>query len=155
MGKYDKYIITTPRPADMTHFKLPPDIRQSIVWGDSSAAEGMCNMECIWYFKPLEGPPRHVETDTDEILAFIGTNFEDPSDLGGKIVLQLGDEEHVLEKSCFVYIPQGLYHCPYQVVEVRTPILHMAITPQRKLARRRNADGSHIVASQPERAEGK
>jgi len=144
MGKYDQYIITTPRPQEMTHFRLPPEIRRSVAWADSSVVDGMCNMECIWYYQPLDGPPRHVETDTDEILGFFGTNFEDPSDLGGKILFQFEEEWVTLEKSCFVYLPKGMYHCPFKVVEVRSPILHIAVTPQRKYARRRNADGSHM-----------
>lgn len=143
MGKHDAYIITSPRPLELTHYRLPPEIRQSVVWGDSSVAEGMCNMECIWYYQPLDGPPRHVEPDTDEILCFIGTNHEDPSDLGGTVEFCLEDEWITLTKSCFVFVPQGMYHCPFRVTEVRSPILHIAVTPQRKLARRRAADGSH------------
>ena len=98
MGKYDQYIITTPRPLEYTHFRLPPDVRRSVTWADSTVVDGMCNMECIWYYKPLSGPPHHVETDTDEILAFIGTNHEDPEDLGGIIRFRFEDEWVTLTK---------------------------------------------------------
>ena len=106
MGKYDQYIITTPRPLEYTHFRLPPDVRRSVTWADSTVVDGMCNMECIWYYKPLSGPPHHVETDTDEILACIGTNHEDPEDLGGIIRFRFEDEWVTLTKSCMIYLPK-------------------------------------------------
>lgn len=109
MGKYDQYIITTPRPLEYTHFRLPPDVRRSVTWADSTVVDGMCNMECIWYYKPLSGPPHHVETDTDEILAFIGTNHEDPEDLGGIIRFRFEDEWVTLTKSCMIYLPKPEY----------------------------------------------
>ena len=127
MGKYDQYIITTPRPLEYTHFRLPPDVRRSVTWADSTVVDGMCNMECIWYYKPLSGPPHHVETDTDEILAFIGTNHEDPEDLGGIIRFRFEDE-----------------WVPFKVEEVRTPILHICVTPQRKYAKHRQKDGADL-----------
>lgn len=68
MGKYDQYIITTSRPLELTHYRLQPDVRRSTVWMDSSLVDGACNMECVWYYKPFDGPPHHVEEDSDEIL---------------------------------------------------------------------------------------
>ena len=144
MGKYDQYIITTPRPLEYTHFRLPPDVRRSVTWADSTVVDGMCNMECIWYYKPLSGTPHHVETDTDEILAFIGTNHEDPEDLGGIIRFRFEDEWVTLTKSCMIYLPKGMYHCPFKVEEVRTPILHICVTPQRKYAKHRQKDGADL-----------
>lgn len=70
MGKYDQYIITTSRPLELTHYRLQPDVRRSTVWMDSSLVDGACNMECVWYYKPFDGPPHHVEEDSDEILGF-------------------------------------------------------------------------------------
>ena len=142
MSEHDKYIITTPRPASMTHYKLPLDVRRSVTWMDSSLVEGACNMECVWYYQPFEGPGHHVENDTTEILGFFGTNKDDPEDLGGVIRFRFEDEWITLTKSCLIFIPQGMWHCPFIVDEVRTPIFHIAITPQRMYAKRRNPDGS-------------
>ena len=72
MGKYDHLFVRTPRPAHLTHYKLPQDIRRSIAWMDSSVAEGACSFECIWYYKPMEGPPAHVHEDSCEILGYFG-----------------------------------------------------------------------------------
>lgn len=57
MGNYDKYIVTTPRPEHLTHYRLPLDIRRSIAFMDSDVVDGACNMECVWYYKPFDGPP--------------------------------------------------------------------------------------------------
>ena len=75
-------------------------------------------------------------------LGFFGTNQEDPSDLGGVIDFRFEDEWVTLTKSCLIYIPKGMYHCPFLVKEVRSPIFHIAITPQRKFAKRRSAPQS-------------
>lgn len=47
MGNYDKYIVTTPRPEHLTHYRLPLDIRRSIAFMDSDVVDGACNMECV------------------------------------------------------------------------------------------------------------
>lgn len=68
MGNYDKYIVTTPRPEHLTHYRLPLDIRRSIAFMDSDVVDGACNMECVWYYKPFltAGPsrPRRHRRDT-------------------------------------------------------------------------------------------
>lgn len=140
MGKYDKYIVTTPRPLEYTHYRLPLEIRRSIAWMDSSVVKGACNMECVWYYKPFDGPPQHVETDTDEILGFFGTNPDDPSDLGGIIEFRFEDEWVTLTNSCLIYLPKGMYHCPFRVTEVRYPIFHLAVTPQRMYGKHHKAE---------------
>jgi len=62
--------------------------------------------------------------DFDEILGFCGTNFDDPTDLCGEIELWLGDEPQILTKSCIVFIPRGLVHCPLRIKRVDRPIFH-------------------------------
>ena len=131
MGKYDNLFVRTPRPAELTHYKVPKDIRQSISWMDSSTHPGSCSFEVIWYYKPLAGPPEHVHDDSCEILGYFGTNPEDPYDLGGEIKYYIEGEEYTITESCMIFLPKGLRHSPYEVVRVDRPFLHFACLPER------------------------
>ena len=134
MGQYEKYIVKTPRPDSMTRYRLPPDIRKSLIWMDSSVVNDACNMECVWYYKPFDGPPHHVHEDTDEILGFFGSDPDNPSSLGGEIQFRFEDEWVTLTESCVIFLPRGLPHCPFRVVRVDKPIFHVVVSPQLKFA---------------------
>ena len=131
MGKYDQLFVRTPRPAHLTHYKLPQDIRRSIAWMDSSVAEGACSFECIWYYKPMEGPPAHVHEDSCEILGYFGSDPHDPYNLNGEIIYTIDGEEYSITESTLIFLPKGLPHSPYRVVRVDKPIFHFAVLPER------------------------
>jgi len=83
-------------------------------------------MECIWYWQGGSEQPI-VEAHThpfDEVIAFFGTNREDPQDLCGEVEVWLEDEKHILTKSFLVFVPKGMKHCPLIVRRVDRPIFH-------------------------------
>jgi hypothetical protein len=62
--------------------------------------------------------------DFDEYLVFLGTNPDDPFDLGGELEIWLGGEErHIITKTCAIFVPRGMYHCPFQMLRVDRPII--------------------------------
>lgn len=63
----------------------------------------------------------------DEIIGFVGTSVENPKDLGGEAIIWLNDEKHVLTKTCMVYVPAGLKHCPLSFEKVSKPIVHYSV----------------------------
>jgi hypothetical protein len=69
-------------------------------------------------------PHTHEE---DEILGFVGTSLQNPHELNGEVELWLGDEKHMLTKSCLVYVPRGLNHCPLVIHRATTPIVHFSV----------------------------
>jgi hypothetical protein len=98
---------------------------------DSEVIEGAFHLACAWFWKASDkGMPGQAHThDFDEYIAFYGTNPEDPYDLCGEVELWLGDEKHMLTKSCAVYIPKGLQHCPLIIRRVDRPIFHFSVAP--------------------------
>jgi len=48
----------------------------------------------------------------DEIISFVGTDPENPKDLGAELFMTIEDEEYTITTSGSVYIPAGLDHCP-------------------------------------------
>ncbi len=60
-----------------------------------------------------------------EVIIFLGSNPDDPYDLGGEIEFWLEDERYDLTRSCFIWVPRGMKHCPMAVKRVDRPIIHL------------------------------
>jgi len=70
---------------------------------------------------PKMKPHKH---DFDEYIIFMGTNPDDPLDLCGEVEFWLGGEEkHIINKTCAIFIPKGMYHCPFKFTRVDRPIV--------------------------------
>jgi hypothetical protein len=124
--KYAKYIVT--------ELKAPPSSPESIarynefatriLWLDSNVVEGAFQMNCSWYLRPTKGIREPHSHEYDEIIGFIGSNPEEPYDLGGEVELWLEDEQYLLTKTCMVFVPKRMKHCPLAVRRVDRPIFH-------------------------------
>lgn len=131
--KYEKYILTelkTPEhttQGDKEHGYA--DRATRILWLEDEIMKGASSVILSWYWKATEkeGSPSHVH-DFDEIIGFIGSDPQNPSDLGGEVELWLEDEQYFLTKSCLVFAPKGLRHCPLRVTRVERPILFLAFS---------------------------
>jgi len=94
---------------------------------DASVVPGAFYSECAWFWSASAPGKVEAEAHThnfDELVAFFGTNREDPHDLCGEIELWLEDEKHILTRSFVVFIPAGMKHCPLIVRRVDRPIFH-------------------------------
>jgi hypothetical protein len=135
-AKYGKYIITETK----TGLKAPSyrgDAAQiaagnhtRLLYLDDEVIKGAFYVECAWYWKGSEKPIVRAHTHAfDEVIAFLGTNREDPQDLCGEVELWLEDERHILTKSCLVFVPKGMKHCPLIIRRVDRPIFHFTTGP--------------------------
>ena len=59
----------------------------------------------------------------------IGTNPDDPTDLGAEVELQMGAEreKHIMTKSTVVFIPANVIHCPYIIRRTDRPWIFVEI----------------------------
>ena len=135
-AKYGKYIITGAK----SDLKLPSYRRDAaeitagehtrLIYLDSEVIKGAFYVECVWYWKGSEQSIVGAHTHHfDEVIAFFGTNQEDPKDLCGEVELWLEDEKHILTKSCLVFVPKGMRHCPLIIRRVDRPIFHFTTGP--------------------------
>ncbi len=134
--KYGKYIIDEdlmpPQPAEA--LKLMEDQRRAGQTIDRTLLLGIqdsilkgsffVGCEILWGLTGdgpvnIETPHRH---DFDEIIGFVGCNRQHPRALGGEIEFWLGGEPHVLTRSCLIFIPRRLEHCPIIFRRIDTPI---------------------------------
>jgi quercetin dioxygenase-like cupin family protein len=101
-----------------------------ILWLDKDVVPGAFHMNTAWFWKAgptLENVP-HTHT-SDELIAFLSNDAENPHDLGGEVEIWLEDEKHTISKSCLIFIPAGMKHCPLILKKVGRPIFHFTVVP--------------------------
>lgn len=130
--KYEKHIVTSFAPGlDLPEFRgkpgEPTERSHFMMWLGDAVVKGSPYTEAVWLWpaaaRPEGGFPRHVH-DHDEVLGFFGTDTGNVLDLGGEIELWLEDEKYLLTKSCLVYVPGGMAHCPIVFKRIDRPIFH-------------------------------
>ena len=132
-SKYGKYIITDLKrkftsPYEAIH---RPEELTEILALDDSIVEGAFLVEAVWFWPEMmnrkEPDVTSHKHDYDEVLAMFGTNLEDPHDLCGEVEAWLGDEKHIITKSCIIYLPKGLQHGPLRWNRLDRPVFHFGI----------------------------
>ena len=138
--KYGKYIITELKKKfsspHETYFK--PEEQTEILLLDDEVLKGAFVVDTVWFWpermnrkEPDVKPHKH---DYDEVLAVFGTNLQDPHDLGGELEAVIGDETHIITKSCLIFLPKGVQHGPFKFKRLDRPIFHFAIGLTKKYA---------------------
>lgn len=144
--KYGKYIVSElKQPAAEAPWNPPITSAGKgrggrVLFLDSDIVPGAFYMECVWIMpRPRlteEGieaakrvSPKSHAHDYDEVIAFFGTDTNDPHDLGAEVELWLGDEKHIITKTSLVFIPAGLKHCPLIFLKVDRPVFHYTTGP--------------------------
>jgi hypothetical protein len=136
--KYGKYIVTNYLTDEekiargRTPDKRQPDVPYSngLLWLDEKIVKGAFYMELVMLEPGNKSTGEWVKPHThesDEILGFVGTSLQNPRELNGEVELWLDDEKHILSKTCLVYVPKGLKHCPLIIERVTTPIVHFSV----------------------------
>jgi hypothetical protein len=143
-SKHGKYVLTELR-LDSRDASLPPGIdpvsvsntksHMKLLSLDDSVLKGSFYTEAVWIWPggseiyPETAEPRSHAHDYDETIAFFGTDFENPNDLCGDIEFWMEDEKFNLTRSCLIFVPKGMYHCPLVIHKVEKPIFHFATGP--------------------------
>jgi hypothetical protein len=125
--KYEKYILMEPPVMKYKREANTPELKQVLMLNGENV-EGAFHVNCMWV--PVGHNPGVYEAHKhphDEVIGFIGTNPDDPSDLGAVAELWIEDEQYFINKSFMAYFPKGLVHCPLYVPDVKRPIFHFDI----------------------------
>jgi hypothetical protein len=131
--KYGKYIITELKRKFQSPYEttIRPEDQTEILALDDSVIKGAFFVESLWFWperaNKTESDVEPHKHDYDEVLAMFGTNLEDPHDLCGEVEAWLGDEKHIINKSCIIYIPKGLQHGPFKFTRLDKPVFHFGI----------------------------
>lgn len=131
--KYGKYIVTQLK-SNIAEASWTNPVQAAgkgrggrVLFLDSEVVPGAFYVEVAFGGpRKIEQEPRSVASphkhDYDEVLAMFGTDVNDPYKLNGEVEFWLGDEKHIITKSCIIFIPKGLMHCPLIYRNVKKPI---------------------------------
>lgn len=137
-SKYGKYLLTEdlmpPPPAQWTQAmedqaKEGKILDRTMLLGIMDSIVPGCSLfagcEILWGLpggKPVEIEIPHTH-DFDEVIGFVGTNRNHPRDLGGELEVLIGGERHTVTKTCLIFVPKGVGHCPITIKRIDTPIV--------------------------------
>ena len=128
-SKYSKYLVKIP-----AYEVGVPEVkgRQSptMTYMSNDLVPG-CNLylEFGWIWDMPEPNP-HIhehEHDYDEVVLHIGSDPNNPEDLGGEIEFVVGGEPLVFDKTTALFVPKGVKHGPVTWKKFRRPHIEMAI----------------------------
>jgi len=137
--KHAKYIVTDAkqdlklpsyRVGAIEALKRPSGKSSRVIWLDDEVVPGAFYTECLWFMPGMGSEQVKVETHAhsfDEIVAFFGTNHEDPHDLCGEVELWLEDEKIIMTRTFLAFVPAGMKHCPLIIRRVDKPIFHFTV----------------------------
>jgi hypothetical protein len=144
--KYGKLIVTDLKHPSSEPAWNPPVTTAGggkggrVLYLDNDLVPGAFYMETVWIMprprltgaayeekkKTSPGPHSHKY---DEVIAFFGSDYNNPHELNAEVELWLGDEKHIITKTALVFIPAGLKHAPLVFIEVKKPVFHYTTGP--------------------------
>jgi hypothetical protein len=130
-SKYSTYIITELESrveAPWTPVFKPEELT-TVLFLDSTIIKDAFYVETAWFWPPLaengtRGQPH--QHDYDEVLAFFGSDTNNPNNLGGELEFQINGENHTIMKSCLIFVPKSTLHGPPIFLKIDRPIFHFA-----------------------------
>jgi hypothetical protein len=130
--KYERHIITECKPGlELPAFRgrpgVPNERSNLMMWLGDGVIKGSPYVEAVWLWPraadPKGGFPQHAH-EHNEIIGFFGNDTKNVNDLGGEIEFWLEDERYSLTKSCLIFVPAGMKHCPIVFKRIDRPIFH-------------------------------
>lgn len=135
-------------PCDSASFAKtvePSDARIQVLGMDESFMPGCMVTEAGWYLKDC-AEPGLFKHGSDEVLMFLGSDREHPSELNAKIALQIENDTLVLDRSCAVFVPHGATHGNVHVSDLVQPVAYYAVQT--------TTDRYEALAAEPTAPEG-
>ena len=143
--KYGKYFITKKKEnIEYPEFepKYEPGDIQPILWLDDDVVpETSLFLGTDWFFSNdhLTGAGYGTGTgqvkphvhDYSEVLCRFGSDPNDPYNLHGECEFWIGDEKHVINKSCILFIPKGTKHGPVGFSKMDRPVFQFGFRTEK------------------------
>jgi quercetin dioxygenase-like cupin family protein len=127
---YSRYVVTELKEPEERKKMAPVynKYAKRVLWMDEDVVPGAFNLNVSWYLKAgttVDDKPHNH--DHDEIIGFFSNDAERPHDLGGEIEIWLENEQQIITKSCMIFVPAGMIHCPLILRRVDRPIFHFTV----------------------------
>ena len=137
--KCRKYIITELKPKTEAPWTpvFKPEELTSIVFIDNQVIKGAFYVGTCWLWPPLAENDTHGDAHKhyyDEVLAFLGSDAQNPHELYAEMEISLNGEKHIINKSCLIFIPKGMQHGPIRFLKMDRAIFHFTCAPSKQYA---------------------
>ncbi len=109
-----------------------PDPINRIIYMDDRIVPGSFYVEAVWVTGSVPTVHPVHRHDHDEVLGFVGSNMEDPTDLGAEIDLVIDGKKTTITKTCFVHVPAGVEHGGLCFRKIDRPVFQIAMLRQDK-----------------------
>lgn len=135
--KYDKYILSGPRPWN------PPGTGAVVAFVDDKVNDNAYFQSHQYYIHWVPAVPQGLPGVTSwkqmghgphkhkypEVVMHLGTDPDNPLDLGGEVEFCLGPEmeKHILTTSDMVYLPADFIHGPWIIRKVTRPFIMVTV----------------------------
>jgi hypothetical protein len=129
-GDYEKCVVNVPAREVSPPVKITGRTSPSLTYMSNALVPG-CNvyLEYIWIWEMPN--PDTIEMshahNYDEIVLNIGSDPENPADLGAEIEAYLGGEKQVTDVTSAVFIPKNVEHGPVRWTKVTRPHIQATI----------------------------
>ena len=134
--KYGKYIITELKPKTEAPWAPVMTLEESIplLFLDNNVIKGAFYVESSWTLPPFARETRGEthKHDYDEVLAFFGSDPQNPHNLNAEAEVHIGDEIHTITRSCLIFVPRGVPHGPIDFKRIDKPIFHFSCGTSKK-----------------------
>ncbi len=136
---WGKNIIYTPQPPpavprETTNLgEQPKDMVKQITYLDAEVLPGAYYTETSWLrtaYPDKVWVTEHAH-DWDEVFGLYGSDPDNPYELNGEIELWIDGEQHLITKSCLIFIPKGVKHCPLILRRIDKPIFFFTTGPSK------------------------
>jgi quercetin dioxygenase-like cupin family protein len=99
-----------------------------VIYMDERVIPGSFYVEAVWVLGSIpRSHPEHCH-DHDEIVGFVGSNMDDPTNLGGEIDFVVDGEKMTITKTCFIHIPAGVKHGGLCFRKIDKPVFQIAMS---------------------------
>jgi hypothetical protein len=134
-----------PKAVYSTNVELPPGVHdfetedtateapdadpiKRVIYLDERIIPGSFYVEAVWVVGSIpRSHPEHVH-DYDEIVGFVGSNMDDPGDLGAEIDFVVDGVKTVITKTCFIHVPAGVKHGGLCFRKIDRPVFQIAMS---------------------------
>jgi hypothetical protein len=105
------------------------DPLKRVIYIDNRVIPGSFYVEAVWVVGSVpRSHPEHTHPDHDEILGFVSSNTDDPTDLGAEIDLVIDGKKMTITKTCFIHVPAGVKHGGLCFRKIDRPVFQIAMS---------------------------
>ncbi len=135
MAHWDPKYIVTELKADVGDAPWTPAFKETesnrVLSLDSKVLQGAFYVESAWFWpgnwpenKGDEGTIKEHAHDYPEVVAFIGSDPKDVTNLCGEVEFWIDGKQNIIDKSFLAFLPAGTRHGPLRIRRADKAIFH-------------------------------